>query len=130
MTKSRTATSKKWPDAVPKGPQRLPPRRLERVTEYIEAHLAEDMSLLALAAEAGLSPAHFARGFKSATGLPVHRYLMERRLAAAAELLRATDHSIADIALTAGFCSQSHLTSAFKRAYGTTPAAYRQRPHR
>jgi AraC family transcriptional regulator len=107
----------------------LPSRRLRQVIDYIEAHLGEDLSLLALAAEAEMSPAHLSRGFKRATGQSVHQYLLGRRVEWAAALLAGAEHSIAEIALETGFSSQAHLTTAFQHRYSTTPAAYRRESH-
>jgi AraC family transcriptional regulator len=104
----------------------LPSRRLRRIIDYIEAHLGEDLSLLTLATEAGVSPAHLARAFKRAMGRSVHRYLLRRRLEWAAALLVSTEQTIAEIAIESGFSSQAHLTTAFRHLYGTTPAAYRR----
>jgi AraC family transcriptional regulator len=104
----------------------LPSRRLRRVLDYMEAHLGEDLSILTLAAEAEVSPGHFARAFKRATGRSVHQHLLRRRVEWAAALLRDTVQPIVDMALAVGFCSQAHLTTAFQRVYGTTPAAYRR----
>jgi AraC family transcriptional regulator len=99
--------------------------RLRRVTDYIEAHLGEDLSLLTLATEAGLSAVHFAREFKRVTGSAPHQYVLGRRLERSRALLARGDRSITEVALTVGFSSQSHLTTAFRRVYRTTPAAYR-----
>jgi AraC family transcriptional regulator len=110
----------------PKQAEDLASRRLRRVLDYIEAHLGEDLSLLTLAFEAGMSPAHLTRGFKRAVGRPVHQYVLGRRVEWAAALLAATEQSVTEVALETGFCSQSHLTTAFQRLYGTTPATYRR----
>jgi AraC family transcriptional regulator len=115
--------------AAPKSDEDLPSRRLRRIIGYIEAHLSEDLSLSTLAAEAGMSAARLARGFRRATGHSVHQYLLKRRLEWAAALLGGAEQAIAEVALMTGFCSQSHLTTTFQRLYGTTPAAYR-REHR
>lgn len=103
----------------------LDPRRLRWVTEYIDAHLAHDLALATLATTAGLSPYHFARAFKAATGLPPHRYVVVRRLARAQELLRDSDMAIGEIATRVGFRTQSHLTALFREHLATTPRAYR-----
>jgi AraC family transcriptional regulator len=108
-------------------PQDLSSVRLRRVVDYIEAHLGEDLALLTLAGQAGVSAAHLARGFKSATGQSVHQHVLCRRVASAAALLGNTDQSIAQIALATGFSSQAHLTTAFQRLNRTTPAAYRRK---
>jgi AraC family transcriptional regulator len=111
---------------APDRTEAFPARRLRRIIRYIEAHLGEDLSLLALAAEAGVSPAHFARGFKATMGASVHQYLLARRVEWAGALLRGSELSIVDIALQTGFSSQGHLTTSFQRLYLTTPAAYRR----
>jgi AraC-like DNA-binding protein len=103
----------------------LPSGRIRWIVDYIEAHVGEDLSLLALSREAGVSAAHLARQFKKAQGRTVHQYVMGRRLEWAAALLHGTEQSIADIALSTGFYSQSHLTTAFHHQYSTTPAAHR-----
>ena len=104
----------------------LSARRLRRATDYIEAHLHEDLSLADLAAAAGLSSAHFARGFKHATGQTPHRHVLERRVERARGLLRETALPIAEVALACGFAGQSHLGEAFRKLVGTSPGAYRR----
>jgi AraC family transcriptional regulator len=104
----------------------LPPVQLRRVIEYIDAHLAEELSLTELAAIAGLSPNHFAQAFKATAGRPPHRYLTERRVRRARELLRDPRIPIAEIAHAVGFSSQSHLTINFRRMTGMTPARFRR----
>jgi AraC family transcriptional regulator len=79
-----------------------------------------------LADAAGLSPSHFARGFKASTGLPPHRYLIRLRIEHGQALLRDTDLPIAEVAAACGFAHQEHLTRAFGRWVGTTPACYRR----
>jgi AraC family transcriptional regulator len=116
--------------AAPGRTSDLPARRLRKVLDYIEARLGEDLSLLTLAAEAGTAPAHFAREFKRAKGTSVHRYLLGRRVEWAAALLSGTEQSVAEVALATGFSSQAHLTTAFQRLNGTTPAAYRRERRR
>ena len=72
-----------------------------------------------------MSAFHFARLFKQSTGVPPHRYLVERRIARAKELL-TTDHlSVAEIARAVGFRTASHFATVFHRAAGMTPTAYR-----
>ncbi|QEH38673.1 Transposon Tn10 TetD protein [Aquisphaera giovannonii] len=78
-----------------------------------------------LAQVAGLSPYHFLRVFKRATGRSPHRYIIEQRVNRAADLLRDPRRTIVEVAYEVGFCSQSHLTVVFRRFMKTTPAAYR-----
>ena len=100
-------------------------RRLQRVKDFIEAHLGEDLTIEALANEACLSPFHFARAFRAATGTPPHRYLMDRRIARAGTLIAEGRLSLAQIADVCGFSSQAHFTRWFKRSVGVTPGVYR-----
>ena len=103
----------------------LDPRRLRRVRDYIEAHLSEDLSVEMLANQAFLSPFHFARAFKAATGTAPHRYLTDRRIEHAKSLIAEGRLPLVEIADVCGFSSQAHLTRWFKRIVGTTPGAYR-----
>jgi AraC family transcriptional regulator len=99
--------------------------RLNRVQDYIEAHLDDRLSLTELAGVACLSPYHFSRSFKQATGVGPQRYVMPRRLDRAKSLMRQSNQPLAFIAQEAGFADQSHLTSIFRRETGMTPGQYR-----
>jgi len=101
--------------------------RLRRVMEYVEANLAETVSLADLAGAAGLTRMHFAAQFRAATGLPPHEYLLRRRIERAQEMLAEDRESLVEIALSVGFQTQSHFTSVFKRFVGQPPRAWRQR---
>ena len=104
----------------------LPRARLRAVVEYIEEHLDAGPTLEQLAAIAHLSPYHFARQFKAATGLPPHQYVITRRVERARQLLQAgMDLSLADIAVDAGFSDQSQFCRHFKRLVGVTPRQFR-----
>lgn len=100
-------------------------RRLSRVLALIEAHLADELTLDQLAAEACLSPYHFARLFKQATGLSPHRYLTEQRVQAAQKKLAGATWSLVEIALDCGFGSQANFTRVFRKSTGLTPGQYR-----
>ena len=99
--------------------------RLQRVRDYVEAHLDEDLSLTVLAEIACLSPYHFSRSFKQAIGVGPQRYVIQRRLERAKRLLRQTGQPLALIAQEAGFADQSHLTQTFRREMGVTPGRFR-----
>ena len=104
----------------------LPKHKLRAVIEYIHEHLDAELSLDHLAAVVRMSPYHFARLFKSSTGLPPHQYVITRRIERAQELLRDRDPlPLADIAAEVGFSSQSHFTRHFKRLVGVTPRRFR-----
>lgn len=100
--------------------------RLARVLEAIDADLQGDLSLSSLAKVACLSPFHFSRAFKAATGLSPHTFVLRRRIERAQDLLMSSELAIASIAYAVGFSSQSHLNNAFKRETGFTPGAYRR----
>jgi AraC family transcriptional regulator len=79
-----------------------------------------------MAAVARLSPYHFARQFKAATGLPPHRYVIARRVERAKQLLQAgTDLSLAQVAACAGFADRSQFCHHFRRLVGVTPGRFR-----
>jgi AraC family transcriptional regulator len=103
----------------------LSPERLQRVRDYVETHLDDDLSLTTLAAIACLSPYHFSRSFKQAAGIGPQRYVIQRRLERAKRLLRQTHQPLALIAQEAGFADQSHLTQIFRREMGVTPGRFR-----
>lgn len=103
----------------------LDARRLQRVLDYIDTHLGEPLTIAMLANVACLSPYHFARAFRAATGTAPHRYLTDRRIEHAKFLIAEGRHPLAEIAEICGFSSQAHLARWFKRIVGTTPGEYR-----
>jgi AraC family transcriptional regulator len=104
----------------------LAPRQMRRVLDYIDAHLTDELGLVELATIAGLSLNHFGEAFKTSVGKSPHRFVMERRVQHAMELLRGGEGSIAEIAHTAGFSSQNRLTENFRRVTGLTPGQFRR----
>ena len=98
-------------------------RRLKTVFERIEDTLGGSLTIEGLAAEAGLSPAHFSREFKRHTGWTPHAFVMERRIRRARDML-ARGESIANTALVCGFADQPHLARLFKARFGITPKAF------
>jgi AraC-like DNA-binding protein len=105
----------------------LSPLQLRRITEYLAAHLAEDVALAQLACLVGFSPFHFARAFKRSTGLPPHRYQIGLRIEKARALLEATMLPISDVAVQIGYEDPSYFARLFARETGMTPHVYRQR---
>jgi AraC family transcriptional regulator len=103
----------------------LDARRLRRVLEFINQHLEQSISVQDLAHVASLSPFHFSRAFKKATGLSPHRFVSERRLERAKTLLSEGRHSITEVAMAAHFSSQASFTKAFTSRVGMPPGAYR-----
>ncbi len=103
--------------------------QLKRVLDYLEENLAEPMTVADVAAVAGLSPSHFNRAFKRSFDLPVHLYVMRRRVELAQRLMIDTSESLGTIAFACGMSDQSHLTRWFRRVLGETPNSWR-RAHR
>ena len=99
--------------------------RFASVIEHLRARLAERVTLDELAAVAGLSPFHFQRQFKRAHHASPQQMLMALRLFEAKRRLAAGDMP-ADVAAAVGLADQAHLTRAFARRYGVTPARYQQ----
>jgi AraC-like DNA-binding protein len=96
-------------------------RRLRR---YIEDRLHEDLRVDELATLCGLRGRQFSTLFKRTFGKSPYRYVLDRRLARGAELLRAADRDVADISNRLGFCSSSHFATEFRRSYGVSPTRY------
>lgn len=115
------------PDAAgaPKDAGGLTRTQMRRVLDYIETNLNADLSLGDLAGVTELSLHHFAHMFKRSMGAAPHKYVLERRVERAKEMLRASRGSLVDISLSLGFCSQSHFTNTFRRMVGATPTEFR-----
>lgn len=99
--------------------------KLRQIQDYIEDHLAEDISIEDMAALIPMSQFHFARAFKTATGETPHKYLTQRRIERAKVFLTVTKLAIAEVAYQVGFSNQSHFTAHFRKATGVTPKDYR-----
>ena len=102
-----------------------PARHLLRAKDLADARYSEPLDVDDMAGAAGLSRAHFSREFRRTFGEPPHSYLLRRRLERAADLLRTTDRSVADICFSVGLQSVGSFTTSFKRTFGRTPTAYR-----
>lgn len=103
----------------------LAPWQLRTAKALIRANLGGEISLARIAAECGLSAAHFARAFRVSTGTPPHRWLMNQRIEQSKALLLDPELSLTEIAIKCGFADQSHFTRAFSAAMGATPGRWR-----
>jgi AraC family transcriptional regulator len=104
----------------------LPRRKLATITDYIMANLDNRPTLERMAELVHLSPDHFARQFKAATGLAPYQFVIARRVELAHQLLRGRQElSLAEVAISAGFSDQSQLCFHFKRIAGITPGQFR-----
>jgi len=109
-----------------KGAAGLPPQIIARTRDYIATHLDSPLRVSDLAVAAGMTPSHFAHAFTTTTGCTPHRYVRERRLACAMQMLQHTRVELAEVAATCGFSSQQHLNATFRRFAGTTPGQVRR----
>jgi AraC family transcriptional regulator len=100
--------------------------RLRRVCDYIEANLGDELSLPLLADVACLSRFHFSRLFKRAFGVGVHRYVMQRRLERAKQLIAHGKMTLTEVAYAVGFKSQASFTHLFRQQIGLTPGRFRR----
>jgi AraC family transcriptional regulator len=102
----------------------LDERRLKRVIDFIDEHLASSLSLERLADVAAMSPFHFARSFKAATGSPPHAFVLARRVERAAALIRMSPVPIASAAAATGFASLPHFRRHFRDHWGLAPGEF------
>jgi AraC family transcriptional regulator len=100
--------------------------RLKRATDYIDANLAGCVPLADLAATTGLTRMYFAAQFRAATGLRPHEYVLRRRIERAQEMLMTPGTTLLDATFEAGFQTQAHFTTVFKKYTGQTPNRWRQ----
>ncbi|HEX9941162.1 MAG TPA: AraC family transcriptional regulator [Thermoanaerobaculia bacterium] len=99
---------------------------VERVRLLLAAEPAANPSLAALAKAVHCSPFHLARTFRNEVGLPIHQYLLRLRLSLALERLGERGVGLGALALDLGFSSHGHFTTAFQRAFGLSPSAFRR----
>lgn len=95
---------------------------LSRAIDYIHAHLADDIDLMTLAAQASLSSSHFNAIFRQQFGVSPYQYILQQRVERARDLLQQGELSIAQVAAEVGFYDQSHLTRHMRRLLHVTPA--------
>ncbi len=105
----------------------LSPKVLLRAIERLRSDSDADVSLDALAFDAGLSRFHFCRAFKESTGLSPHAWLRQHRLEQAMNMLRESDDPVVSIAATLGYSSQTAFAAAFRKLTGETPSEWRRR---
>jgi AraC family transcriptional regulator len=105
---------------------RLDERRLSRVVEFVEERLEGRLALRELAEVAALSPFHFLRAFRRATGITPHAYVTARRMERAQRLLLGTDRPVLEIATRMGYANPAHVRRAFRLAFGVAPGQIRR----
>jgi AraC family transcriptional regulator len=97
---------------------------LLRAVEFIQDHLAKELTVSSIAEAVSVSPYYFTRLFKEATGKSPHQFIIEARVYKARHLLESGNISIGQAAYEVGFVDQSHLTRHFKRTFGLPPKAF------
>lgn len=104
----------------------LAPWQLKRAKALMDAELSGDLPVTVIAGTCGLSASYFTRAFKLSTGMPPYRWLLQRRIDKAMNLLKTSLLSLSDIAAACGFADQSHFTRTFSRAVGLSPGMWRK----
>lgn len=103
--------------------------KLKQILLFIDDRLSQDLSLAEIAHVAGLSVSHCNALFRTAVGLPIHQYVLRRKVERAAWLLQESQLPISQVALQTGFAHQSHLALHMRRLLGTTPGRLRANLH-
>jgi AraC-like DNA-binding protein len=101
------------------------PEQMRRLVEYIDANLAMEIGVRDLAGVVQMSPSYFSRIFKASFGLTPYRFVMQKRIEAAKQMLAAEKHTSSEVALACNFASASHFARVFREFTGVTPKQYK-----
>lgn len=99
---------------------------MRQVDAYIHANLTQNLSVVELAAVAGLSPSHFARAFRETVGRPPYQHITFLRLRRVQAMINDRSLTLGEIAAKAGFSTHSQMTATMKQYWGVTPSELRQ----
>ena len=99
--------------------------RIKEMTAFMKQHLDRNFTLEELSSQYDIPLSTMKKCFRAVYGMPIQAYMREYRIHAAADLLRQSDLSVAEIAERVGYANQSKFTEAFKRIMKCTPVAYR-----
>ncbi len=98
----------------------------EKMINYIEEHLSEELSLTKISADFGYNPTYFSGLFRQVSGMSYQKYVVHRRINQGCTLLTITDLSVEQISNSLGFYDTSHFINRFKHITGMSPTAYRK----
>lgn len=104
----------------------LPRWQISRVDKFIHEHINQSIRTTELASLLGLSVSHFSQAFKQSTGITPLMYVAAVRVEAARRFMLCSAHSLSDVALSHGFCDQSHFCRVFRRETGMSPQTWRK----
>ena len=105
--------------------RRSPPRWLERARKILHSSFSGDLTVAGVAQTVGVHPVHWAAEFRRFYGSAPAEYIRRLRVEFACRALSGSLAPLIEVALAAGFSSQSHFTTTFKRLTGMTPTEYR-----
>lgn len=100
-------------------------RPISKCVDYIYSHIHDRITVNDLSEHTGVSSSYLSRQFPKELGLPISDYIKEKKIEASQEMLKNTDDSLSEIALSLSFSSQSHFIKIFKDIVGITPKKYR-----
>lgn len=100
---------------------------VDQAIDYIQSHLAENLTVETIAANAGYSPSYFSHVFHKETGVSPYHFVVKSRMDYAMQLLQTTRLSVQDIAFQVGFNSIANFCYAFRKEKGMSPHEYRQK---
>lgn len=103
----------------------LPSNRLKKAIEYINENLSEDIGLVDIADELGMSQYYFCRLFRKSTGITPHAYMIQQRIEKAKQLLKQSKLTINEISIECGFANPSHFAKHFRKHTGLSPKQFR-----
>ena len=106
------------------GDSKFSARQLRTLIDFIENHLELKLHLSDIAAAAGVSGTRLKTLFRNSTGVPVHQYIIRRRVDRACTLLATSAMPASEIAIATGFSHQSHMSATMRRVLGRTPGDF------
>ncbi len=107
-------------------PERARPRFVNQVIDMVNANISKPLSMIDLAREVAIHPAHLSRVFKQQTGMTIGTFARQARLQVALEQMANSSASLSAIAVQAGFSDQAHMTRMVRAETGLTPSMYRR----